>query len=155
VSPERLSPERAKRGWSFGKVSFMPAVACFRGARVDLVRCDLLPLLVETSRRYEKKSLVLTTNLAFADWHTIFPSATCATALVERVVHHADILKIEGESYRLRESHEDADTRRASRREEEEVARAIAGQPSIANRCHHATHGPFARQDRRTAAGKG
>ena len=53
------------------------------------------------SRRYEKKSLVLTTNLAFADWHTVFPSATCATALVERVVHHADIVKIDGESYRL------------------------------------------------------
>jgi len=69
------------------------------------------------SRRYEKKSLVLTTNLAFADWHTVFPSATCATALVERVVHHADIVKIVGESYRLRESEADATTRRASRRE--------------------------------------
>lgn len=69
------------------------------------------------SRRYEKKSLVLTTNLAFADWHTVFPSATCATALVERVVHHADIVKIVGQSYRLRESEADATTRRASRRE--------------------------------------
>jgi DNA replication protein DnaC len=69
------------------------------------------------SRRYEKKSLVLTTNLAFADWHTIFPSATCATALVERVVHHADIVKIEGESYRLRESQQTATSRGASRRE--------------------------------------
>jgi DNA replication protein DnaC len=68
------------------------------------------------SRRYEKKSLVLTTNLAFADWHTIFPSATCATALVERIVHHADIVKIEGESYRMRESQLAAETRRASRR---------------------------------------
>jgi DNA replication protein DnaC len=68
------------------------------------------------SRRYEKKSLVLTTNLAFADWHTVFPSATCATALVERVVHHADIVKIEGESYRLRESEVAANTRRDSRR---------------------------------------
>lgn len=68
------------------------------------------------SRRYEKKSLVLTTNLAFADWHTVFPSATCATALVERVVHHADIVKIEGESYRLRESELAANTRRDSRR---------------------------------------
>lgn len=64
-----------------------------------------------------KKSLVLTTNLAFADWHTVFPSATCATALVERVVHHADIVKIDGKSYRLRESEADADSRRASRRE--------------------------------------
>jgi DNA replication protein DnaC len=69
------------------------------------------------SRRYEKKSLVLTTNLAFADWHTIFPSATCATALVERVVHHADIVKIEGESYRLRESQVDATARGKSRRD--------------------------------------
>ncbi len=69
------------------------------------------------SRRYEKKSLVLTTNLAFADWHTVFPSATCATALVERVVHHADIVKIEGDSYRLRESELAANTRRDSRRE--------------------------------------
>jgi DNA replication protein DnaC len=69
------------------------------------------------SRRYEKKSLVLTTNLAFADWHTVFPSATCATALVERVVHHADIVKIDGKSYRLRESEAAANTRRASRRQ--------------------------------------
>jgi DNA replication protein DnaC len=69
------------------------------------------------SRRYEKKSIVLTTNLAFADWHTVFPSATCATALVERVVHHADIVKIDGKSYRLRESEAAANSRRASRRE--------------------------------------
>jgi DNA replication protein DnaC len=68
------------------------------------------------SRRYEKKSTVLTTNLAFADWHTIFPSATCASALVERIVHHADIVKIEGESYRLRESKLGIDQRRESRR---------------------------------------
>ena len=33
--------------------------------------------------------------IRFAQWHTVFPSATCATALVERVVHHADIVKIE------------------------------------------------------------
>jgi len=71
------------------------------------------------SRRYEKKSTVLTTNLAFADWHTIFPSATCASALVERIVHHADIVKIEGDSYRLRESKRDAEERRGSRRKKE------------------------------------
>jgi DNA replication protein DnaC len=80
----------------------------------DNRNADLLFQVV--SRRYEKKSLVLTTNLAFADWHTVFPSATCATALVERVVHHADIVKIEGDSYRLRESELAASTRRDSRR---------------------------------------
>jgi len=68
------------------------------------------------TRRYEKKSTILTTNLPFAEWHTIFPNATCASALVERIVHHADIVKIEGESYRLRESKTDAEQRRESRR---------------------------------------
>jgi DNA replication protein DnaC len=56
------------------------------------------------SRRYERKSLVLTTNLAFQDWPSVFPNATCATALIDRVIHHADVIAIEGESYRLREA---------------------------------------------------
>lgn len=63
---------------------------------------DLLFELV--SRRYENKSIVITTNLAFSQWPTIFPSATCTTALIDRVVHHADILSIEGTSYRRREA---------------------------------------------------
>lgn len=62
---------------------------------------DLLFELV--SRRCEQKSLVLTTNLAF-DWPSIFPSATCTTALIDRFIHHADIIPIEGESYRKREA---------------------------------------------------
>ena len=37
------------------------------------------------SRRYERKRLVLTTNLSFQDWPSIFPNATCATALIDRV----------------------------------------------------------------------
>jgi DNA replication protein DnaC len=53
----------------------------------------------------------ITTNLAFVDWPTIFPSATCATALIDRVIHHADVIAIEGESYRLREARERAGQR--------------------------------------------
>ncbi len=68
----------------------------------DSRNADLLFQVI--SRRYEKKSLVLTTNLAFNDWPSIFPSATCATALVDRVIHHADVIAIEGQSYRLREA---------------------------------------------------
>lgn len=70
----------------------------------DNRNADLLFQLV--NRRYEKKSLVLTTNLAFSDWPTIFPNATSATALIDRVIHHAEIIPIRGESYRLRESRE-------------------------------------------------
>ena len=63
---------------------------------------DLLFQLV--SKRYEKKPLVLTTNKSFSEWGSIFPGAGCAIALVDRVVHHADVIHIEGKSYRLRES---------------------------------------------------
>ena len=38
------------------------------------------------------------------DWPSIVPNATCATAIIDRVIHHADVLAIEGESYRLREA---------------------------------------------------
>ncbi len=68
----------------------------------DARNADLLFQVV--SRRYERKSLVLTTNLAFQDWPSVFPNATCATALIDRVIHHADVIAIEGESYRLREA---------------------------------------------------
>ena len=77
----------------------------------DNRNADLLFQVV--SRRYEKKSLVLTTNLLFRDWHTIFPNATCATALIDRVVHHADVISIEGKSYRVRDAELDAQTRAA------------------------------------------
>ena len=72
----------------------------------DNRNADLLFQVV--SRRYERKSLVLTTNLAFKDWPTIFPNATCATALIDRVIHHADVISIEGKSYRLREAEDSA-----------------------------------------------
>lgn len=87
------------------EVGFIP----FEGRNADL-------FFQLVSRRYEKKSLVLTTNLAFAEWNTIFPNAACATALIERIVHHADIVTIEGESYRVRESQDGAQKRRDDRK---------------------------------------
>jgi DNA replication protein DnaC len=79
----------------------------------DARNADLLFQVV--SRRYERKSLILTTNLAFSDWPTVFPNAACTTALIDRVVHHAEIIAIEGDSYRRREAQE-AHAARPSRR---------------------------------------
>jgi DNA replication protein DnaC len=84
----------------------------------DNRNADLLFQVV--SRRYEKKSLVLTTNLAFRDWPTIFPNATCATALIDRVVHHADVIAIEGESYRKREAEQTAKSRRSKKKPDDQ-----------------------------------
>jgi DNA replication protein DnaC len=68
----------------------------------DARAADLLFEVV--SRRYEQKSIVISTNLAFKDWPSIFPNASCVTALIDRLTHHADICLIEGHSYRRREA---------------------------------------------------
>jgi len=63
--------------------------------------------------RYEKRRpMLITTNLAFKDWNTVFPNATCIVTLVDRLTHYADVTRIEGESYRHRESEAAAADRR-------------------------------------------
>jgi DNA replication protein DnaC len=89
----------------------------------DNRNADLLFQII--SRRYEKKSVVLTTNLAFRDWPTIFPNTTCATALIDRVVHHADVIAIRGDSYRAREADIDATARRSKRKAKAESPESI------------------------------
>jgi DNA replication protein DnaC len=75
---------------------------------------DLLFELI--SRRYEHKSTVVTTNRPFAEWREVFPNATCVVSLVDRLVHHAEIFAIEGDSYRLKEANERSDQRARQRR---------------------------------------
>lgn len=67
------------------------------------------------SRRHQQRSIVLTTNKPFSEWNEIFPSSSCVTALIDRLVHKADIVKIEGESYRAKEARERARTRKDRR----------------------------------------
>ena len=57
-----------------------------------------------TNRRYEKRSTILTTNRPFSEWAEVFPNAACVVSLVDRLTHHAEIVPIEGQSYRLHEA---------------------------------------------------
>jgi DNA replication protein DnaC len=75
---------------------------------------DILFQLV--SRRYQNKSTLITTNRAFGEWNEVFPNAACVVSLVDRLVHNAEIVAIEGESYRLKEAHDRADARARKRR---------------------------------------
>lgn len=68
------------------------------------------------SRRHERRSTVLTTNKAFSEWNDVFSNASCVTALIDRLVHRAEILKVEGKSYREKEAHERAQRRAAERK---------------------------------------
>lgn len=76
---------------------------------------DLLFELI--SRRYETKSTLVTTNRPFAEWGEVFPSAACVVSLVDRLVHNAEVIAIEGQSYRLKEAQERSEQRAKKRRQ--------------------------------------
>lgn len=61
------------------------------------------------THRHEQRALVLTTNRPFAEWDQVFPNATSVSALVDRLVHRAEIVCIEGDSYRAKEAKERAE----------------------------------------------
>jgi DNA replication protein DnaC len=54
------------------------------------------------SSRYEHASLILTSNLPFSGWGSVFGDQAVAAAMIDRIVHHADVLTLKGASYRLR-----------------------------------------------------
>ena len=66
----------------------------------DKTSADLLFGFI--SQRYERRSLVVTTNLPFARWSEVFLDATAAAAVIDRIVHHATVLTTAGDSYRLK-----------------------------------------------------
>jgi DNA replication protein DnaC len=67
------------------------------------------------TRRYLNRPILLTTNKVFGDWTQVFPNAACVVTLIDRLVHRAEIVALEGESYRLKEAKERA-TRKAKAR---------------------------------------
>jgi DNA replication protein DnaC len=82
--------------------------------RIPLLVCDevgyipfdpqaasLMFMLV--SRRYERASLIVTSNKPFSAWGEIFGDDMAATAMVDRLIHHAEILSLKGDSYRLKD----------------------------------------------------
>ena len=68
------------------------------------------------NRRYEQRSTVVTTNRPFAEWGEVFPNAACVVSLIDRLVHHSEIIAIEGDSYRMKEAKEQASKRTTTRR---------------------------------------
>jgi hypothetical protein len=54
-------------------------------------------------------------NRPFAEWGEVFPNAACVVSLVDRLVHNAEIVHIQGESYRLKEAKERSEGRRKQR----------------------------------------
>jgi DNA replication protein DnaC len=80
----------------------------------DNRHADLLFEVV--NRRYQERSIVISTNRPFAEWNEVFPSAACVVALIDRLVHDAEIVPIEADSYRAKEATEKAARRAAARK---------------------------------------
>ena len=53
--------------------------------------------------RYEKKSTILTTNINFNDWDSVFYDAVVANAILDRILHHSKVITINGKSYRVKD----------------------------------------------------
>jgi DNA replication protein DnaC len=66
------------------------------------------------NRRYESKSNIITTNRPFSEWGEVFPNIPCVVSIIDRLVHHSEILSIDGESYRVHEAEIRANNKKPS-----------------------------------------
>jgi DNA replication protein DnaC len=55
------------------------------------------------SSRYERASVIVTSNKPFGRWGEVFGDATVAAAMIDRLVHHAEVVSLKGDSYRLKD----------------------------------------------------
>ena len=95
----------------------------------DARYADLLFEVV--TRRYQSpnRPIVLTTNKAFEEWTQVFPNAGCVVTLIDRLMHRAEIVPLEGQSYRLKEAME-----RAARKAAERAERKAKARPSTTHK---------------------
>jgi len=103
------------------------------GLETELKRLSLIPLIVVdevgyipfdpeaanlmfslVSSRYERASMIVTSNKPFSGWGEIFGDEIVATAMIDRLIHHSEILSLKGDSYRLRGKDLDARPARGS-----------------------------------------
>ena len=99
--------------------------------------------------RYERGSVLITSNLPFSKWELIFKDPMTTAAAIDRLVHHSVILELNLKSYRLEESERSGRPRPEERKEEvtgdvpEELTEAIAvpGKPGAKKTPGHREHG--------------
>ena len=79
------------------------------------------------NRRYEAKPTIVTTNRPFTEWNEVFPNAACVVSIVDRLIHHSEIIVLEGESYRIKEAKERASNKKRSSPKSKRPAQTLQG----------------------------
>jgi DNA replication protein DnaC len=109
-SPSALA--RRMRHWA------TPMVLCIDEVGYLSYSSRYADLLFEiVTRRHEaRRPILITTNKPFSEWNEVFPHATCTVTLVDRLTHRAEIIEIDAESYRLKESKERREAKAKARK---------------------------------------
>src|SRR5207237_2570090 len=90
--------ERALQQLGYPKVLIVDEIGYLR-----LLREEASLFFQLVVRRYERASMIVTSNKSFLDWGDVFNDNVLATAILDRLLHHTTTLNIKGESYRLKE----------------------------------------------------
>jgi DNA replication protein DnaC len=101
-----LLADQQRQGWlddELKRLERYPLLICDEVGYIpfDPQAANLIFMLV--SRRYERASLIVTSNKPFGAWGEIFGDDITAAAIVDRLVHHAEILSLKGDSYRFKD----------------------------------------------------
>jgi len=91
----RMKRYTAPSLWICDEIGYLPC---------DSRSADMLYNII--ARRHENTATIITTNLGFKKWNTIFPGAACVSALVDRFVHHCHVMDIDADSWREKEASE-------------------------------------------------
>jgi DNA replication protein DnaC len=91
-APRRAHPPRPGPLVIIDEVGYIP----FEAAAANL-------FFQFVSARYERASVIVTSNKPFGRWGKVFGDAVVAAAMIDRLVHHADVVSLKGDSYRLKD----------------------------------------------------
>src|SRR5215216_1300721 len=103
VTRLEVAQERNQLDEELRRIERYPLIVVDEVGYLPLERQAANLLFALVSRRYERGSIIVTSNRSFEQWGEILGDAMVAAALIDRLIHHAHILTLKGKSYRLRE----------------------------------------------------